>query len=136
VTNTSKTNITDQAVSDYIAKIDGSVRKAEAASLTTLMTEITAQSPYMWGSSIIAFGTYDYVYESGRTGSAPILSFAPRKTQIVIYGLDVGSLAPDVTKNLGKHSTGKGCLYIQKLADIDLGVLRDILTAAWQKPRV
>jgi hypothetical protein len=92
------------------------------------MQSITGEKPKMWGPSIIGFGACHYKYESGREGDMPIVAFSPRKAASVIYGLrGDGSSAPLLGK-LGKHTTGKGCLYIKNLADVDSKVLEELIT--------
>jgi hypothetical protein len=85
----------------------------------------------MWGPSIIGFGSHHYIYESGREGDAPILGFSPRKAALVLYGaLRAGDADARLAK-LGKHTTGKGCLYIKKLADVDEKALKDLLVKSF-----
>jgi len=124
-----KTKPTDQSVGAYIAGLASEVRQAEATTLIDMMTEATGEAPQMWGPSIIGFGTSRYAYASGRTGTTPVVSFSPRKTAIVLY---VGAAMPhiaDLRRDLGKHTTGKACLYVKRLADVDLATLKSIIEA-------
>jgi hypothetical protein len=92
------------------------------------MRDVTGEEPKMWGSSIVGFGSYHYKYASGREGDWPITGFSPRKGDLTLYitgGLDSFS---DLLPKLGKHKTAKSCLYIKKLSDIDVGVLRKIIS--------
>ena len=92
------------------------------------MTSVTGEPPVMWGSSIVGFGSYHYRNESGRTGDAPVAGFSPRKTNLVVYL--VGGFEdryPKLLERLGSHTTGKACLYLKRLADVDLDVLRQLV---------
>jgi hypothetical protein len=94
-----------------------------------MMREITGEAPKMWGPSIVGFGTFHYVYESGREGDICLTGFSPRKPSLVLY---IGEALQDTTimSKLGKYETGKGCLYIKKLDDVDRNVLRALVTKA------
>jgi hypothetical protein len=91
------------------------------------MQGATGDKPEMWGPSIIGFGTYHYTYESGREGDMPIIGFSPRKPAFVLYNAMSGPDAEKLLAKLGKHTTGKGCLYIKKLADVDQEVLKELV---------
>ena len=91
------------------------------------MQTATGEKPKLWGPSIIGFGSYHYTYESGREGDAPIAAFSPRKAATVLYGLIGFSGADALLARLGKHTTGKGCLYIKKLSDVDQTQLETLL---------
>ena len=122
-----KTKPTQQSVADYIATIPEAPRRADAQALLNLMQAATGEEPKLWGPSIIGFGTYHYRYETGREGDTLIVGFSPRKPATVLYGLRA---APDVEamlEKLGKHTTGKGCVYIKKLADVDQKVLAELI---------
>jgi len=124
-----KTKPTDQSVSAFVGGLASEARQAEARTLIAMMAEATGAAPQMWGPSIIGFGTTNYAYESGRTGTTPIVSFSPRKAALVLY---VGACMPeiaDLLRRLGKHTTGKACLYVKRLADVDLATLRSIIEA-------
>ena len=94
------------------------------------MHTVTGTEPAMWGPSIVGFDSYHYRYESGREGDMPILGFAPRKAANVLYGAIGFDGAEELLATLGKHTTGKGCLYIKRLADVDLKVLETLVTRA------
>jgi hypothetical protein len=94
------------------------------------MQKITGNEPAMWGSSIVGFGSCHYKYESGREGDMPIVGFAPRKAANVLYGAIGFAGADALLARLGKHTTGKGCLYIKKLAEVDTTVLENLLEKA------
>jgi hypothetical protein len=115
-----KTKPTKLSVSAFIDAITDQSRRADAKALVKLMQKAAGEKPKMWGPSIIGFGSYHYTYDSGREGDMPVVAFSPRKAATVLYGLsDSEALLP----KLGKHTRGKGCLYIKKLADVDQKVL-------------
>ena len=105
-------------------------RRADAKALAKLMQKVTGDKPTMWGPSIVGFGSYHYIYESGREGDMPIVGFSPRKAANVLYGAIGFGGAEGLLAKLGKHTTGKGCLYIKKLADVDATVLETLLEKA------
>lgn len=122
-----KTRPTTTAVSLFLKKVKDPELRKDCNTLIGLMESVTRQKPVMWGSAIIGFGTRHYVYDSGREGDTMILGFSPRKQAIALYL--AGGLEPlrDELQNLGKHTTGKGCLYIKALDDVDAAVLKKIL---------
>ena len=122
-----KTKPTQQSVAAYIDALADPVKCADARALVKLMQRLTGEKPWMWGPSIIGFGSYHYTYESGREGDMPVACFSPRKAAIVLYGLMSGSGSEKLLAKLGKHTTGKGCLYVKKLADVDLKVLEELI---------
>ncbi len=89
----------------------------------------------MWGSSIIGFGSYHYKYESGRQGDMPVVGFAPRKAVFVLYGMNISGDSAILLPKLGKHTTGKGCVYIKRLTDIDRGVLQSLIANSIARTR-
>jgi len=105
-------------------------RRADAKALTKLMQKVTGNEPTMWGPSIIGFDSYHYTYESGREGDMLIVGFSPRKAANVLYGTIGFDGAEALLTKLGKHTTGKGCLYIKKLADVDVKVLETLVEKA------
>jgi Domain of unknown function (DU1801) len=125
-----KTVETDANVSAFVATVTDPAQRADADTLIAMMSKASGEPPKMWGPSIIGFGTHHYRYESGREGDTLRIGFSPRKGQTVLYAL---SGAPTYEANLarlGKHKTGKGCLYIKRLADVDMAVLTEMVTAA------
>jgi hypothetical protein len=124
-----KTKPTKLSVAAFIDTLTDPDRRADAKALVKLMQSATGEKPKMWGPSIIGFGSYHYKYESGREGDMPLIGFSPRKAAHVLYGLH-GSSDSKVLAKLGKHTTGKGCLYIKKLADVDQKVLEAMATKA------
>jgi Domain of unknown function (DU1801) len=115
-------------VDGFIDAVANETRRSDARAVCELMTSVTGEAPVMWGSSIVGFGSYHYRYESGRTGDAPVAAFSPRKTNLVVYL--VGGFEdryPKLLERLGPHTTGKACLYLKRLADVDLDVLRQLV---------
>ena len=125
-----KTQPTEVSVEAYISALPVHQRPDDARALVALMQRLSGEAPRMWGPSIIGFGVHRYRYESGREGETVRVGFAPRKPALVIYGLGSVIADPSVAAALGKHTTGKGCLYIKALKDIDLGVLETAIIRA------
>jgi hypothetical protein len=125
-----KTQANKASVTDFVEAIPDETRRADAKALLKLMKTATGEKPKMWGPSIIGFGSYHYKYDSGREGDMPIAGFSPRKAATVFYGLLGFGGAADLLSKLGKHSTGKGCLYVKKLADVDQKVLETLVVKA------
>jgi len=122
-----KTKPTEVSVAAFIDALTDQTKRADAQALVKLMHRATGEKPTMWGPSIIGFGSCHYKYASGREGDMPIAGFSPRKAAIVLYGLIGFSGAEALLARLGKHTTGKGCLYIKKLADVDQQALETLL---------
>ena len=122
-----KTKQTNVSVSAFIDAITDQGRRADAKALVKLMQKAAGEKPKMWGASIIGFGSHHYVYDSGREGDMPVIAFSPRKAATVLYGL---SEAEALLPKLGKHTRGKGCVYIKKLADVDQKVLETMAAKA------
>src|SRR6204780_2132262 len=118
-----KTKPTELSVAAFINAITDPTKRADAKALVKLMQDAAGEKPKMWGPSIIGFGSYHYKYDSGREGDMPLIGFSPRKAANVLYGLHGSSDSKALLAKLGKHTTGKGCLYIKKLADVDQQVL-------------
>ena len=125
-----KTKPTELSVAAFLQSISDQAQRADAMELVKLMQSATDEKPKMWGGSIIGFGSYHYTYDSGRQGDMPIVGFSPRKAAIVLYGLRSASDAEEMLANLGKHTTGKGCVYVKKLADVDHTVLKSMIVKA------
>ena len=121
-----KTQVTTASVEAFIDKHPKEEMRDDSRVLVKLMQELTGEQPHMYGPSIIGFGTYHYTYASGHSGSAPLAAFSPRKPELVIY-LGQEALEPDTLAKLGKHRATKGCLYVKRLADIDLKVLKALI---------
>jgi hypothetical protein len=125
-----KTKPTKLSVAAYIDALTDEARRSDAKALVKLMQSATGEKPKMWGPSIIGFGSYHYTYESGREGDMPLAGFSPRKAATVLYGITGFRGAEVLLAKLGKHTTGKGCLYTKKLADVDLEVLESLVVKA------
>ena len=120
-----KTKVTKVSVASFIDAVPDPVKRADAKTLVKLMQSATGERPKMWGASIIGFGSYHYVYDTGRAGDMPIVGFSPRKTALVLYVHKDFPGADELVGKLGKHS--KGCIYVKKLADIDEKVLERLV---------
>ena len=125
-----KTKPTKASVAGFIAAIANDKRRGDAEAVARLLGEVTGEKPVLWGESIVGFGSYE-----SPTGDWPLIGFSPRKANTAIYLMDgVEQHAAQVAK-LGKVKTAKVCLYVTKLADVDLGVLRAILRKSWDRMR-
>jgi hypothetical protein len=122
-----KTQPTEASVDCFIDAVADETRRADARTLAALMTGVTGEAPRMWGPSIIGFGSYRYRYDSGHGGEMCRIGFSPRKTELVLYALNGSPGQEAQLARLGKHKTGKGCLYIKKLADVDMAVLEELV---------
>lgn len=125
-----KTKPTTASVASYINAVDDPARRADAKELVQLMQRASGEKPTLWGPSIVGFGTRHYRYDSGREGDAPIVAFSSRKAALVLYGLLGHSDAEALLAKLGNLTTGKGCLYIKKLADVDSTILEKLIKKA------
>ncbi len=127
-----KTTINDDSVTDFIDTVQDEVKKADSFMLLELFIEITGEKPKMWGSSIIGFGQYHYKSEkSKQEGDWPLTGFSPRKHNLTLYFMPGFDNYADLLASLGKHKTSVGCLYINKLADIDLNVLKKLIKKSY-----
>lgn len=127
-----KTKETDNSVIEFIEEIESVKKREDAYKLLDLFTETTGYEAKMWGPSIIGFGSYHYKYASGHEGDAPLAAFSPRKAKISLY-LDQGEPSrEELLKDLGKHTAGVSCVYVNKLADIDLEVLKELIVRSLQ----
>ena len=138
-----KTKLMDAKVSAYIAALDNPTRRSDAERLLQTYGEITGMEPVLWGPSIIGYGSYHYKYDSGREGDSCRAGFSPRKANLVFYLLssysdsETGAKMAALRDRLGKHKTGASCLYLNKLSDVDLNVLREMiaLDLAWMNAK-
>ncbi|MCC6455562.1 MAG: DUF1801 domain-containing protein [Caldilineaceae bacterium] len=122
-----KTKATDADVVEFINNVPDERKRQDSFALLELMREVTGEEPKMWGSSIVGFGSYHYKYTSGREGDAGLTGFSPRKQNLTIYITSGFDQYADLMQKLGKHTTGKSCLYVKRLSDIDLNVLRELV---------
>jgi hypothetical protein len=123
-----KTKATGKSVAQFLASVEPADRRKDCRTLATLMRDVTKAPARMWGASIVGFGTYHYKYDSGREGDFFLAGFAPRKTDLTVYIMAGFDRYDELMKKLGRHSTGKSCLYIKRLADVDVKVLRALVT--------
>ena len=127
-----KTKATRVSPESFIQTVEHDVRRADAKVLLDLFADVTQLVPRMWGPSIIGYGRYHYKYESGREGEFMMTGFSPRKANQVIYIMPGYTDHSAILDRIGKYKIGKSCLYINKLADIDLDVLRELITAGFE----
>lgn len=130
-----KTNETEIPVADYVGGIKDEKRRADVDALIALMKEATGFEPKMWGPSIVGFGSYHYKYESGHEGDAPLAGLSSRASAITLY-LALYDGRDDDLARLGKHTTGKGCVYVKKLADLDTDVFKEIVAKSFEARRM
>lgn len=130
-----KTKPTEVSVAEFLAAVPDERRRAEAAEIDALHRRVTGCEPKLWGPSIVGYGSYDYKYDSGREGTMCRGGFSPRKAALTIYLMgnyvNRQAEADALFARLGKHTTGKSCLYIKKLADVDMAVLEDLVRLSW-----
>jgi hypothetical protein len=124
-----KTTETIASVSDFVNAVKDPVKKADSLAVIELMQSTTGFEAKMWGPSIIGFGSYHYVYESGREGDMPIVAFSPRSSGLVFYVSLQAEEREKLLVELGKHKTEKGCINIKKLEDIKIPVLKKLIQA-------
>ena len=130
-----KTKPTGANVDDFIAAVENDTRRSDARIMLELMQRVTGEEPVMWGPTMIGFGKYAYRYKSGHGGEFFLTGFSPRKAKLVVYIMPGYGEFDDVMARLGKHKTGKACVYVNKLADIDLNVLEELVakSVAWMR---
>jgi hypothetical protein len=131
VADTAKTLPTDASVPAFLAALEPARRRDEAQAIAALLETVAGCPPVLWGSNIIGYGHYDYRYASGRTGTWPRLGYSPRKAQHVVYLMDGFDGQADLLARLGKATTGVSCLYVKKLADIDVNLLAEMARRSW-----
>ncbi len=127
---TNKTKQTEQSVTDFIDSVADETKRDDSFQLINLISGSTGLQPKMWGPSIVGFGSYHYTYESGREGDAPIVGFSLRANALTIYLAVYHDWKEDLLQKLGKHKMGKGCLYVKKLSDVDLDILKEMILAS------
>ena len=115
---------------DFVEAVEHPVRRDDGFVLLDLMERLSGEPAAMWGPSIVGFGSYHYKYDSGREGDMCRIGFSPRKAELVLYLVDGFDGHADLLARLGKHRTGVSCLYIKKLADVDMAVLEQLITAS------
>jgi hypothetical protein len=125
-----KTKITKASVDKFIKGIKDEQVREDCIKIAEMMQKITKAEPKMWGTSIVGFGDYRYKYASGREGDWFLVGFSPRKQNLTLYLMGGLNEHEELLGNLGKHTTGKGCLYIKKLEDVNMKILKELVTAS------
>lgn len=128
-----KTKKNDSDVEAFIASVENVNRRADALDLLHIMREVTTDNGSMWGDGIIGFGSYDYTYKSGQSGTWLAVGFSPRKQNTVVYVMPGFEEQDKLLSKLGKHKIGKSCLYINSLADVDLELLKELIAMSFEK---
>lgn len=127
-----KTKETDNSVVEFIESVDSPKKREDAYKLLDIFTETTGYEAKMWGPSIIGFGSYHYKYKTGHEGDAPLVGFSPRKAKISLYFAPGDPDRVELLEKFGKHTTGAACVYINKLADVDVEVLKALIKQSMQ----
>ncbi|NVM46294.1 MAG: DUF1801 domain-containing protein [Candidatus Lokiarchaeota archaeon] len=122
-----KTKPTKNSVKQFLRKVENPTKREDSFKILELMKEVTKEEPVMWGDSIVGFGSYRYKYASGREGDWPLVGFSPRKQNLTLYIMSGFGKYEKLLESLGKFKTGKSCLYINKLKDVDIQVLRELI---------
>ena len=128
-----KTTETSKSVTGFITAVDDERKRKDSFQLIELITKQTGFEPKMWGPSIIGFGKYHYQYESGHEGDMPLVAFSPRSTAIVFYFCEYFEGKDELLQSFGKHKTGKVCVYVKNLADINTDILKKMVSASVKK---
>ena len=128
-----QTTVNDASVADFVNSVPDETKRKDCWEIIKFMKLASKEEPKMWGPAIIGFGSYHYKYASGREGDMPMIGFSPRKQNLTLY-IGVGdSSASPLLKKLGKYSTSKVCLYIKKLADVDMNVLQELIADSFAR---
>jgi len=130
-----KTKLTDASVEAFLNTLEDESKRKDAQTILQMMQDVTGEAPRMWGNSIVGFGSYRYKYASGKEGDWMLTGFSPRKQNLTLYIMSGFEINADIMSRLGKHTTGKGCLYIKKLKDVDQSVLRELITQSVEHMR-
>ena len=125
-----KTTPNNASVEDFLNQVEPEQKRQDAFEILRMMKEVTGAEPQMWGPSIVGFGSYRYKYDSGREGDWFLVGFSPRKQNLTLYIMAGFKRYEELLAKLGKHKTGKSCLYLNKLADVDQKVLREMVAAS------
>lgn len=126
-----KTRPTEDSVLEFLHAVEPARRRAQGLELLAIFSEETGAEPRLWGPSIVGFGHLRYTYPTGHSGEMSRVGFSPRKAALTLYGLTLYGSNADLLEKLGKHRVGKGCLYVNKLEDVDLDVLRQLIRRGW-----
>lgn len=125
--NNNKTTQNNNSVDDFLNNVENPKRREDSQKVLKLMCELTGEDPKMWGTSIVGFGQYHYKYASGREGDSLKVGFSPRKTALTLYIMGGFDRHKELMEKLGKYKTGKSCLYIKKLEDVDVEILKELI---------
>lgn len=128
-----KTKPTKQSVAAFLKTVTDSQKREDAAAVIKMMQDATKYDPVMWGTSIIGFGSYRYTYANGREGDWPIVGLSPRKQNLTIYIMEGFTEHEDLLAKIGKHTTGSSCLYVKRLADLDIPTLKKLISRSVAK---
>ncbi|MFB9076569.1 DUF1801 domain-containing protein [Flavobacterium procerum] len=123
-----KTTETQNSVVEFINAVENEIKRNDSFELVKIMQEATGSEPKIWGANIIGFGSYHYKYDSGHEGDAPLLAFSPRKDAFSLYLNSTFENKDELLLKFGKHKAGKGCIYVKKLADIDLEIFKKMIS--------
>jgi len=126
-----KTRPTATSVTSFLEGVEDEIQRQDSYTLLGIMKKITAEEPVMWGPSIIGFGSYHYKYDSGREGDMMLTGFSPRKQNLSVYIMAGFAKYEELLKELGKHKTGKSCLYIKRLSEINMDVLTELIEVSY-----
>jgi hypothetical protein len=130
-----KTKPNDASVEAFLDAVPDERKRSDSYTILELMKRVTGEEPKLWGGSIVGFGSYHYTYASGHSGDAPISGFSPRKQNLALYIMAGFEQYDELLARLGKHSTGKSCLYIKRLDDVDLAVLEELVARSVEHMR-
>ena len=126
-----KTKVNDADVIAFLESVEDPMRREDSLAMLDIMSEVTGEEPQMWGKSIVGFGSYHYVYASGQEGDWMAIGFSPRKQSLTLYIMSGFKAYDELMAKLGKYKTGKSCLYIKKLEDVDMDVLRKLIKGSF-----
>ncbi len=129
------TRPTSLSVQEFIDAVENKTRRNDSYILLELLQKITGHPPVLWGNSLIGFGSYHYKYDTGREGDMLMAGFSPRKQNLAIYNTG-HQRYPELLEKLGKHKTGKSCLYINRLSDVDLDVLTELIKTGYNRMKI
>ncbi len=127
-----KTKVNNASVTAFLNKVEGDQKRKDSFEILKIMKQVSKMEPKMWGPSIVGFGSSHYKYESGREGDMPLIAFSPRKQYLTLYLLVGADHEAPLLKKLGTHTTGKVCVYIKRLSDVDMKVLKELITKTFQ----
>jgi len=130
-----KTRPTNASVDKFLNQVPDEARREDCFKIVKMMEEITGEKPQMWGPSIVGFGSYHYKYASGQEGDWPITGFSPRKQDLTLYIMPGFAEQSDLMTQLGKHRTGKSCLYIKRLSDVHVPTLKKLIRDSVKRMR-